>query len=1511
MTTTFQEVVVRVSIFALIFSWVFSGWPQMGSDPAFPPVQEAQADYKPGWGVVAFNTNKSVYRPGEEASMQIAVLDEEGKTLCDSEIEITIRNQSTGNEKRFSTEHTRFTPFYNFFVGFLGKEYEIGRIWKSDDTCTKQKTDVPDYTAHYLVNNTGIYDVAVTVTTKNGTYAVADQFEVKEFVPFEIERNGPTRIYPPEDYDMTFSVKANQDFKGRVTERIPEDFAVKPVDAAFTKTLASKNLKEVTWEVDWKAGETYELTYAFNAPNISPEYYLLGPLTLGPLVIGDFEESRQWQVAGDQDYTPRTCNVDGWANDPAACKYNSQTDCYGAGTAPYASDCTVDACEGTGTRSASSGIEDMGINGTTFLMTDTATTTVTFGCYNGTEAGFAVAYDSGSGWTQLYEVYGSQCAVEQGTIDIPIDIDDVEGTHYVRALVSSTFTQGWTCASGDYSDNDDMSFEVISGAVTGVSVDTTGSQTTPLTIPSSSQHVGGAFVFTNSSSTVINVTSISIVQKGTVDGLTELDNIELYYDLDTSNPYDCADETYGGGESQFGSTDTTGFSAANGTSTFTGSSISVSSTQAMCIYTVLDVLSSADDGDTIEIQIDDPSSDVSVTSGTAAPDSPVAIPGTTVLQAQADLQQQHYRWRNDNGGESGGIDAGDGADGALSLSGDFNLNTQTSATYPDGVAYRVGSIGGSTIALRNAASSSLSNTNGIAAGDEILLINLQGSPGDQGDVGNYEFLEVQSVSGGMITVASSPTNSYDGRDNSYETQKVFVQRVPNYTNVTTNAYAITAGAWDGALDHDDSSATDNVYTGIVVLRASGTVTVSSGGSIDVDGLGYRGGDGGPTGNAATGDGGINGESYDGSGRTDAGDGGNDTISGATGGAIGTRGGGSSSNIETVTPLAYRGGGGGGGNCDGNAGTDGAGGGGGGGYGSSAGAGGGGGDENGGGGAGGSGGTATGTTAGGGGGSPVDNTTGGPGGSAGNIGGGDWPGSAGSGTSTGQGGGGGASGSTGMGAGAGGGGGTYGTETLTSLFLGSGGGGGGGHDNDAVTGYAGRDGGDGGGIVYIAADTITVVGSVSGNGENGVAANADGGASGGGSGGSIYLATDPDNLTLGSSLVTTTGGSTGAAGVTTDNAGGGGGGGVGRIRVESDNPSGTTNPSASLGGSPASGAGATFLLAEDIGLAGFTTASTTRLRFLISNEGGQSNTSQYRLEVAQAATCSSGSFGQILTDYSGHWNIATSTYITDGENTSNISPGLSDPAGAFTQGQLKDTSATTSNITVSTNQFTEIEYTLEAVDGNAVGGAQYCFRLTDAGSTSLFTYSIYATATMTAVGELTSDIVDSGGSPVSDPYLFMTTSTFSFAFQTATGTLGVSEQRVRVNNTTASAEWSLTIAANTTTAYWGGGTDYDFNDATASAGDGGDADSLGGQMTIDPSGGSIAPEGGCSETGLTLGSSASFNEGTTDSITLVTAGATADTSCYWDFTDMDVSQTIPAEQEADLYLIDLVVTVTAV
>lgn len=183
------------------------------------------------------------------------------------------------------------------------------------------------------------------------------------------------------------------------------------------------------------------------------------------------------------------------------------------------------------------------------------------------------------------------------------------------------------------------------------------------------------------------------------------------------------------------------------------------------------------------------------------------------------------------------------------------------------------------------------------------------------------------------------------------------------------------------------------------------------------------------------------------------------------------------------------------------------------------------------------------------------------------------------------------------------------------------------------------------------------------------------------------------------------------------------------------------------------------------------------------------------------------------------------------------------------------------------------------------------------------------------GTLTTDIVDSSYNSVANPSVTMNPVTFSFSCQTATGTFGTSSQQIYVQNPDAADDgWTLTVAPANTTDYWdGSSSDFDFNDGSGSGcSDGSDADSLAGQMTIDPSGATLSTGqcSSCTTSNISKGSSTAFEEGTTDSVTLLTASASSDDIGDWTLQGVSISQTIPAEQPAESYTINMVLTVTA-
>lgn len=168
------------------------------------------------------------------------------------------------------------------------------------------------------------------------------------------------------------------------------------------------------------------------------------------------------------------------------------------------------------------------------------------------------------------------------------------------------------------------------------------------------------------------------------------------------------------------------------------------------------------------------------------------------------------------------------------------------------------------------------------------------------------------------------------------------------------------------------------------------------------------------------------------------------------------------------------------------------------------------------------------------------------------------------------------------------------------------------------------------------------------------------------------------------------------------------------------------------------------------------------------------------------------------------------------------------------------------------------------------------------------------------GTLGVDIVDGSAVSVGSPTVAFGAAPFSFSTQTGTGTLGVASQKIRVSNGTNTATWSMTMAATSgNTTLWSAGTPtMDFNGAASA-----------GRLTVDPSGGTITPTDSYTSTGLTKGSSTSFAQGTVDSVTLLSAGASADKPGRWDFIGVALTQDIPAAQTPGTYTISMTVTVS--
>lgn len=192
----------------------------------------------------------------------------------------------------------------------------------------------------------------------------------------------------------------------------------------------------------------------------------------------------------------------------------------------------------------------------------------------------------------------------------------------------------------------------------------------------------------------------------------------------------------------------------------------------------------------------------------------------------------------------------------------------------------------------------------------------------------------------------------------------------------------------------------------------------------------------------------------------------------------------------------------------------------------------------------------------------------------------------------------------------------------------------------------------------------------------------------------------------------------------------------------------------------------------------------------------------------------------------------------------------------------------------------------------------------------YAYSRYITPATLSV-----DMVDANGAAVGSPVISFSALTTSFSCQTSTATLGTSSQKIRLSNGTANELWTLSIAATGgVTSNWTNGStgQYDFNDATGSGcTDGGDADSLGGQLTFDASTSTITNLfHDCDASGISKGALAGFVQGTTDAVTLANTSSSAIKNCDFDITGIDVSQEVPAERPTGNYTLNMTITVTA-
>ncbi|MFH8092607.1 MAG: hypothetical protein QXM38_01545, partial [Candidatus Aenigmatarchaeota archaeon] len=216
-------------------------------------------------GLINVNTNKSIYLPGENATVIVGVLNQYGSRVNDALLTVKITSAS-GKQTIFSTNE--------------------GNIVNNNDGT---------YTLFYQTNETGLYTIYAEALVNEVSIDYETTFEVRDYVDFDIERTAPTVVYLDGD-KIKISVKSNINANNVIIrEFVPKDWNIS-TDGIITE---NDTIKIITWNIGKiKKDDIISVNYSFDPPDISPVLALVGPTEI---IYNNkvFKEAREWTIGID------------------------------------------------------------------------------------------------------------------------------------------------------------------------------------------------------------------------------------------------------------------------------------------------------------------------------------------------------------------------------------------------------------------------------------------------------------------------------------------------------------------------------------------------------------------------------------------------------------------------------------------------------------------------------------------------------------------------------------------------------------------------------------------------------------------------------------------------------------------------------------------------------------------------------------------------------------------------------------------------------------------------------------------------------------------------------------------------------------------------------------------------------------------------------------------------------------------------------------------------------------
>jgi hypothetical protein len=213
---------------------------------------------------LALNAHKDRYVTGETARIDFGVLDDDGEIVCEANLTLAV-TAPDGSTETFASS------------GQAG-----GGEIVTTGTCGLKEAGFiePDFTTSLVLPQAGIYELTLTAETPNGIRSINAEILVEDDPQFLVKRTAATRLWPFAPSPMTIDITFGSTVSGMVVERLPEGFELVSVEPDGIVVQNNDGTKSIRWRGEWQAGDTATFTYDYDAPDVSPQFYLLGPLRI-------------------------------------------------------------------------------------------------------------------------------------------------------------------------------------------------------------------------------------------------------------------------------------------------------------------------------------------------------------------------------------------------------------------------------------------------------------------------------------------------------------------------------------------------------------------------------------------------------------------------------------------------------------------------------------------------------------------------------------------------------------------------------------------------------------------------------------------------------------------------------------------------------------------------------------------------------------------------------------------------------------------------------------------------------------------------------------------------------------------------------------------------------------------------------------------------------------------------------------------------------------------------------